>query len=42
MIKEKECAIEGCTEFPSTGFRFKDGKEIRLCPDCGNEIQGRK
>ena len=39
MIKEKECAVEGCQEFPSTGIGFEDGPwEIGLCPNCFNNI----
>jgi hypothetical protein len=38
MIKEKECAVEGCQEFPSTGMGFEGGKEIGLCPTCFNNI----
>ena len=39
MIKEKECAVEGCTSFPSTGLGLKNKKEIGLCPDCYTEIK---
>lgn len=38
MIKEKECVVQGCQEFPSTGMGFEGGKEIGLCPDCFNNI----
>ena len=39
MIKEKECAVEGCTEFPATGFDWFDGKALGLCPTCYNKIK---
>jgi hypothetical protein len=39
MIKEKECAVEGCQEFPATGFDWFDGKALGVCPTCYNKIK---